>query len=558
MHSRARLKLWLAIALALIGISSVELANLTSNESTKVESAKEVLAQEVAEEITTLPVPVVTEPVTTTEKVETTTTTTQKTTIATSTTTTSTTTSTTVAPKIDDTGDGNAAPNCSQFELSPHQPVYDKNSLIKKCCPFEEMFEQTKNGQFRCIPGNASVDVETIYAVFYGDSECIEDKENRLHFNYEPNDMCLGSNQTFQYSREQGDQLFVIQNGSLLVLIEDSFMTVFNRYCVEIDGKSRLFAKVCDDEVHRIELKSTAVLIYIGMVLASLTLLFTCLAYAFVPQLNDIFGYLLAGHAGSFLVGLIMVTLAICDDRCIDPDSTAVLLVFAHVFLMSSIYAFFFMNVYNYLYAAYYLPNGMEFEPRGKRDVFISLGVLYIITILPLFLPWRNSLIFHLVLYIYYLAIAVVLYLSHRAIRTLADSKFIRFAVSVQNYTELTYTEALTAQPRINGERLKDLRAVNRLCTVEAIFTVVCWLAYTSMRSHPGSGQDVLRIGAAYAVIFQGLLIGVLFIGGRKKWTIIRECWNYSGSIDLRAVEAEREIVREMKTLDRKTEVPLL
>lgn len=122
MHSRARLKLALAIALVLISISSAELANLTSNESTKVESATDVLAQEVAEEITTLPVPVVTEPVTTTEKVETTsssttTTTTQKTTIATSTTTTSTTTSTTVAPKVDDTGDGNAAPNCSQFEV---------------------------------------------------------------------------------------------------------------------------------------------------------------------------------------------------------------------------------------------------------------------------------------------------------------------------------------------------------------------------------------------------------------------------------------------------------
>lgn len=121
MHSRARLKLALAIALVLINISSVELANLTSNESTKVESAKEVLAQEVAEEITTLPMPVVMEPVTTTEKVETTssrtTTTTQKTTIATSATTISTTTSTTVAPKVDDTGDGNAAPNCSQFEV---------------------------------------------------------------------------------------------------------------------------------------------------------------------------------------------------------------------------------------------------------------------------------------------------------------------------------------------------------------------------------------------------------------------------------------------------------
>ncbi|XP_058464295.1 uncharacterized protein LOC131438348 isoform X2 [Malaya genurostris] len=424
------------------------------------------------------------------------------------------------------------SPNCSQFPLSPHQPVYDKDSLINKCCPFGEIFEPAGDGRFRCTSGQRTLDVETIYAVFYGNSECIEDKENKLHFNYQPNDSCFGNNLTFQYSREQGDQLFVIQNGSLLVLEEGGFMSVFDWYCVEVDTESRLLAKACD-EVKPIILRTTAVLIYIGMVIASLTLLFTCAAYALVPMLNDTFGYLLAGHTGAFLVGLILMTLAVCGDRCIEQSNVDVLQIFAQIFLMSSIYAFVFMNVFNYACAAYYIPNGLKFDTKNKRDVFVYIGFL----------------MFHLILYIYYLVTAVVLYLSHQTIRSLADSKFVRFTVSQQNYNELTYTEAVNAQPQINGERLKDVRGLNRLCTIEAIFTLVCWIIFSSLQRSIDSQHDIFRIGCAYAIIFQGMLIGVLFVGGRKKWTIIRECWNNSGSIDLRAMEMERE----MLTLDRKT-----
>lgn len=194
--------------------------------------------------------------------------------------------------------------------------MYDKNSLIKKCCPFGQIFQEGEEGRPRCTPGERKLDVETIYAVFYGESECIEDKENKLHFNYEPNDSCLGNNMTFQYSKEQGDQLFVIQNGSLLVLEDAGFMSVFDQYCVEVDVNSRLLAKVCD-EIEPIVLKSTAALIYAGMMMASVALLVTCIAYALVPKLNDVFGYLLATHSGAFLVGLIMMTLAVCGDRCV-------------------------------------------------------------------------------------------------------------------------------------------------------------------------------------------------------------------------------------------------
>ncbi|XP_055536610.1 uncharacterized protein LOC129725151 [Wyeomyia smithii] len=561
MHSRVRINRLLVLLLVKFAVV-IALANNGTEPATNgtvswvensIESPKQVPSN--MEEMSTtpdasteVPSPVTSTAAKTTPSAPVTTTTTLKT-ATTSTATIVVTKSEKPEPPLDldgGTAGDNKMPNCSHFPLSPQQPVYDKNSLIKKCCPFGEIFESLGNGHYRCIPGERKLDVETIYAVFYGDGECIEDKENELHFNYEANDSCLGNNLTFQYSKQQGDELFVIQNGSLLVLEQGGFMSVFDWYCLEVDTESRLLAKACD-EVPPIVLRSTGVLIYVGMVVATATLLFTSLVHVLVPRLNDAFGHLLAGHSGSFLVGLVMITLAVCGDRCIDENNIVVVQIFAQIFLVSAVFIFLLMNVYNYAYAAYYLPNGLEFDTNNKRDLFISLGVLYLITILPLFLPWKYSLIFHLVLYIYYLAIAVVLYLSHRAIRTLANSKFVRFTVS-QNYPELTYTEALNAQPRINGDRLKDVRSLNRLCTIEAIFSLVCWIAFSSLQQSIASQHDIYRIGAAYAVIFQGLLIGVLFVGGRKKWTIIRECWNYSGSIDLRALEMERE----MLTLERK------
>ncbi|XP_055599234.1 probable G-protein coupled receptor Mth-like 14 [Uranotaenia lowii] len=445
-------------------------------------------------------------------------------------------------------------PNCAPMKQSPIQPVYDKDSHIKKCCPFGERFRQDQDGNVHCIPGNGTLSVATIYAVFYGDGECIEDKENQLHFNYVQNDTCVGNSLTFLYNETDGDEMFVIQNGSLLI-VNGPDMIVYDQYCVDMDGNSRLLAKACED-VEPIELRATAVLIYIGMVLVSVTLLFTCLAYALVPKLHDVFGYLIAVHAGSFFFGLILMSLAVCGDRCVAFQDIVVLQVFGQIFLMSAIFVFLLMNVHNFVYAAYYIPNGFEFDPTNKKDVFICLGVLYVITLIPLFLPWKNALIFHLILYIYYLAIVVVLYLSHRAVRILATSKFVRFTANQpqQQYTELTYMEAVNSQPRINGQRVKDIQALNRLCTVEAFFTLICWVLFSSLRRNwVARGDDIYRIGAAYMLIVQGLLIGVLFVGGRKKWTIIRECWYNSGSLDLRAMEMERE----MKTLER-TAVPLL
>lgn len=65
------------------------------------------------------------------------------------------------------------------------------------------------------------------------------------------------------------------------------------------------------------------------------------------------------------------------------------------MFLISSVYAFVLMNVYNYVYAAYYLPNGLEFDTKNKSDVFFFVAVLYTITVIPMFLPWKSKSFVH-------------------------------------------------------------------------------------------------------------------------------------------------------------------
>ncbi|EAL38918.2 AGAP011642-PA, partial [Anopheles gambiae str. PEST] len=194
------------------------------------------------------------------------------------------------------------------------------------------------------------------------------------------------------YSADQGDELFVLQNGSLLVLELGSLVSVFDSYCVEMTGDSQLLAKVCEQaRIDRIGVIEFFMLF--SSLLAVLALLITALSYSFVPKLKDSFGYLIAVHAGTFAIGTIFFGLARCAGRCIDPANVEVTEMFSNALLGTSVFVFFLMNVYNTMYVAYYIPNGLEYENKNKRDMYAFLAVLYCITLVPLFLFPRGGLI---------------------------------------------------------------------------------------------------------------------------------------------------------------------
>uniref|UniRef100_A0A182WX85 Methuselah N-terminal domain-containing protein n=1 Tax=Anopheles quadriannulatus TaxID=34691 RepID=A0A182WX85_ANOQN len=414
-------------------------------------------------------------------------------------------------------GDGELPANCSEFSASPIQLMYSERARIRKCCPPGRMIEPRSNFQYECVPGSRELQIDTIDAQFYGNNECIEVSEIVPELPVVWNDLCEGDPQALMYSADQGDELFVLQNGSLLVLELGSLVSVFDSYCVEMTGDSQLLAKVCEqvriDRVGVIEF-----FMLFSSLLAVLALLFTALSYSFVPKLKDSFGYLIAVHAGTFAIGTIFFGLARCAGRCIDPANVEVTEMFSNALLGTSVFVFFLMNVYNTMYVAYYIPNGLEYENKNKRDMYAFLAVLYCITLVPLFLFPRGGLI--CIVFLYFGAIVLAHFLSWHYARRLTSGIYLQ----------------ISGQTKINQKRLNEINGQRHLCLIETGFALLLWIILAGLiLSKSMSGHA--RIVAVCCIALQGLFIGVLFVAGQQRWIILRECWSNSGSVDLRAVE---------------------
>uniref|UniRef100_A0A182TPZ4 Methuselah N-terminal domain-containing protein n=1 Tax=Anopheles melas TaxID=34690 RepID=A0A182TPZ4_9DIPT len=414
-------------------------------------------------------------------------------------------------------GDGELPANCSEFSASPIQLMYSERARIRKCCPPGRMIEPRSNFNYECVPGSRELQIDTIDAQFYGNNECIEVSEIVPELPVVWNDLCEGDPQALMYSADQGDELFVLQNGSLLVLELGSLVSVFDSYCVEMTGDSQLLAKVCEqvriDRVGVIEF-----FMLFSSLLAVLALLFTALSYSFVPKLKDSFGYLIAVHAGTFAIGTIFFGLARCAGRCIDPVNVEVTEMFSNALLGTSVFVFFLMNVYNTMYVAYYIPNGLEYENKNKRDMYAFLAVLYCITLVPLFLFPRGGLI--CIVFLYFGAIVLAHFLSWHYARRLTSGIYLQ----------------ISGQTKINQKRLNEINGQRHLCLIETGFALLLWIILAGLiLSKSMSGHA--RIVAVCCIALQGLFIGVLFVAGQQRWIILRECWSNSGSVDLRAVE---------------------
>nr|XP_040235733.2 uncharacterized protein LOC120957545 [Anopheles coluzzii] len=414
-------------------------------------------------------------------------------------------------------GDGELPANCSEFSASPIQLMYSERARIRKCCPPGRMIEPRSNFQYECVPGSRELQIDTIDAQFYGNNECIEVSEIVPELPVVWNDLCEGDPQALMYSADQGDELFVLQNGSLLVLELGSLVSVFDSYCVEMTGDSQLLAKVCEQvRIDRIGVIEFFMLF--SSLLAVLALLITALSYSFVPKLKDSFGYLIAVHAGTFAIGTIFFGLARCAGRCIDPANVEVTEMFSNALLGTSVFVFFLMNVYNTMYVAYYIPNGLEYENKNKRDMYAFLAVLYCITLVPLFLFPRGGLI--CIVFLYFGAIVLAHFLSWHYARRLTSGIYLQ----------------ISGQTKINQTRLNEINGQRHLCLIETGFALLLWVILAGLiLSKSMSGNA--RIVAVCCIALQGLFIGVLFVAGQQRWIILRECWSNSGSVDLRAVE---------------------
>lgn len=201
------------------------------------------------------------------------------------------------------------------------QPKYStQTSFIRKCCPHGESYEIIENGNEsikKCTIDNGQFPhVPILNATFY--ENCIEDDEIEptLEFNIvgtcnvEANQLD-SSIRMFVYAEPYGDLVYVLQNGSLLVVDENfEIYDVYKDYCVDVDREGRfLYAIVCDYKANyrnRV-LHAEAYLYATCLWLSVPCLLLTAFLYLKISELRILHGKSLACHCVCLAVAYLLL-----------------------------------------------------------------------------------------------------------------------------------------------------------------------------------------------------------------------------------------------------------
>lgn len=136
---------------------------------------------------------------------------------------------------------------CSEFKKlsNEFQPKHTDFAKLKKCCPTGEIYLPSGGGRDKCDIANVQFAAIVIEAAFF--EHCIEDTEKVISLDYEIGNPC-GEHEALIYSKEYGDNLYVLQNGSLL-RVDDDFtgFDIFDEYCLDMDRDTNyLTAIVCN------------------------------------------------------------------------------------------------------------------------------------------------------------------------------------------------------------------------------------------------------------------------------------------------------------------------
>ncbi|XP_073838377.1 methuselah-like 14 isoform X1 [Musca autumnalis] len=158
--------------------------------------------------------------------------------------------------------------NCSQRERRKVQPIYNRYSLLKKCCPLGESLSMTGEEENRalCVSTSRSIDHRALNVTLY--DNCIEDMETDLILPFEIGNPC---NTSFLYNNED-DLFFVVQDGSLLVMDSHANETysMESKYCIDIENSSgTTYAIVCitsvEDHINRSQILIVGILMLISI-----------------------------------------------------------------------------------------------------------------------------------------------------------------------------------------------------------------------------------------------------------------------------------------------------
>lgn len=261
------------------------------------------------------------------------------------------------------------------------QPIRTNESRLRKCCPLNQNYEKSNiTGRRECTSANVDekLNASIVDAIFY--EKCIEDSETPVQL-----DLTIGNNcdriasqssnvLAFFYNENMGDLLYVLQNGSLLLVDAERLRYgyfIFDDYCLDMDRTEKvLTAIVCVRSVAT--LSRGEAYVYATCLLASVPcLLLTAALYICIDELRDLHGKSLACHSICLAMAFIFLSIVQIDGRAVPAICSGI-----QYFMMACILWLTVMCADICTQVWYCLPRGIITDKKSKEIFFAVYFVI--------------------------------------------------------------------------------------------------------------------------------------------------------------------------------------
>ncbi|KFB38382.1 AGAP011643-PA-like protein [Anopheles sinensis] len=274
--------------------------------------------------------------------------------------------------------------NCAGYQTLPEQPVYIGPSVnfIRKCCPQGQRMSHDGANLISCQqegPQANSSTMSAIVAKFY--EGCIEDLEEDAGLGFSYGNPCATERGLVSFGAHSKDTLYVIQNGSLLVIYERPYdFEVFNSYCLDYhvaDGS--IMAYVCPQEVTLGAdiFAGQLILLDLCLLIAIPLLLLTATFYMIIPELHDLHGRALAMNCVNFAIALLLESFFQHKARGKRMNAEQVVLEnYAEYFILATFFWLLVNSANNCFHAWFYAPRAKDVTARWENRRFIGYALV--------------------------------------------------------------------------------------------------------------------------------------------------------------------------------------
>lgn len=441
--------------------------------------------------------------------------------------------------------------DCSSRQKNKKQPKNSQQSRLRKCCPLGEAFESITEGT--CKAHNFEFQLNVISVALYAD--CIEDLETPVKLDIQVGNPC---EQFSIYSTEYGDQLAVIQDGSLLLM--DRFFNesyaIQKNYCIDTNiSTGEMYAIVCVDEPNG-SFRLAETIINTSLLIASIVSLCWVSWIHFKAKLT----------LNNLSLGVMSICMAIAFTSHIFAkflNGTQSLLGLTVQFFMLSYFFWMFCLCSNIaLHVCYILPNICIINHRRRSWIFNTYCLIAFSVPFALVL-WTNANELPDVPYYYFQGfsddsvhgsqlyfippVSIVLLMCF--VMLVASLVGYRHLIAIKFFKK-TY-EPVRSIHVYDQETYRDVKKdAKRICCLYVV-TIISWFFVLITFYMPGSESNVIFLETINSL--QGVFILMIFVLTRRGNTVCIPSWLRGKSQGLTAVPTDDPVPLEDKASPRRS-----